>query len=264
MKPFSALVLAGRRGSSDPLARETGASHRALLEVRGVPMLSRVLAALAESRWVGRTSVSIDAPDLLAGHPELGPRVSDGALGVHRSLDSPSRSVADALGGLAEGERLLVTTADHALLTTEVVDRFAEAADAGGADVAVGVVAASVVRERYPAATRTYLRLRDDAYTGANLFAFRTAGGRRAAEFWAGAERYRKQPWRLAGVFGVGTLLRFALGRLDLDTALERVSEAVGARVAPVRLPFPEAAIDVDRPSDLALAEAILADREKP
>jgi hypothetical protein len=55
--------------------------------------------------------------------------------------------------------------------------------------------------------------------------------------------------------------LLFLLRRLDLDAAFERVSRAMGALVRPVQLPFPEAAIDVDRASDLTLAERILAER---
>ena len=58
---------------------------------------------------------------------------------------------------------------------------------------------------------------------------------------------------------GPSTLLAFALRRLDLDAALERVSHAMQVRVEAVRLPFAEAAIDVDRPSDLALVTRILA-----
>ena len=58
------------------------------------------------------------------------------------------------------------------------------------------------------------------------------------------------------------SLLLFALGRLDLDAAFDRVSRAAKARVRPVRLPFPEAAIDVDRPADLALVSRILSRRE--
>ncbi len=57
-------------------------------------------------------------------------------------------------------------------------------------------------------------------------------------------------------------LILFLLRRLDLDAAFERASRAIGARVRPVPLPFPEAGIDVDRATDLALAERILADRE--
>ena len=58
------------------------------------------------------------------------------------------------------------------------------------------------------------------------------------------------------------SLLLFALHRLDLDAALARASRAMGARVAAVRMPFAEAAIDVDRASDLVLVEEILSHRD--
>jgi hypothetical protein len=124
----------------------------------------------------------------------------------------------------------------------------------------VGLVRAEVVRARYPESVRTYLRLGAGAYSGANLFAFLTPTARRAAAFWVRAEQFRKRPWRLASAFGPVSLLLYAAGRLDLDAALERVSRAMGVRVRAVLLPFAEAAIDVDRPADLALVERILGD----
>ena len=42
---------------------------------------------------------------------------------------------------------------------------------------------------------------------------------------------------------------------------MERVSRAMGVRVRAVPLPMPEAAIDVDRESDLALVTRILRER---
>ena len=42
---------------------------------------------------------------------------------------------------------------------------------------------------------------------------------------------------------------------------MARASAVIGARVAAVRLPFAEAAIDVDKPADLELVEAILGRR---
>ena len=75
------------------------------------------------------------------------------------------------------------------------------------------------------------------------------------------AEQFRKRPWRLVSVFGPLTLVRFLLGRLDLETATRRASRAIGAAIAVIRMPFPECAIDVDRPADLALATQILERR---
>jgi GTP:adenosylcobinamide-phosphate guanylyltransferase len=261
MNEYKALVLAGRRGSADPLAEIRGKTHRALLEVVGVPMLIRVVRALRASSCVGRIAVSIDDPDALKSVPELRELEARGEIAHHSSLPSPSRSVQDALSGSLVGDRVFVTTADHALLTPKIIDHFAACAEQSDADVVVGVVAESVIRAAYPSTTRTYMRFRDGGYSGANLFAFRSQQALRAAEFWVRAEDFRKQPWRLASTFGPTTLLLFALRRLSLEQALERASRVIGCRIRAVPLPFAEAAIDVDRPSDLDLVSKILAAR---
>jgi GTP:adenosylcobinamide-phosphate guanylyltransferase len=263
---FTALVLAGRRGASDELADALAASdasgHHTLLDVGGVPMLLRVVRTLKASPSVGRIVVSIDEPAVLDDVPELRASLADGSLACRAALDSPSRSVLDALADADAGEKVLVVTADHALLTTEMVEHFAAQA-AGDADVLVAVVTATVIRARYPESTRTYIKLRDDWVSGANLFAFLTPEAKRAAVFWGRAERFRKRPWRLVAAIGPVALLLFLLRRLDLEAALERVSNAMGVRARAIRMPWAEAAIDVDRPSDLELVNQILKERER-
>lgn len=259
---FATLVLAGRRGPSDALAEQTGLSHRALLPVAGVPMLVRVLRTLEACPSVGKIYLSIDAPEALADVPELAKALDEGQLTLHHSLESPSRSVADALGALDRGP-VLVTTADHALLTPEIVEHFASVARGSDADALLGVVARSLLRAAHPESPRTYVPLRGEAWSGTNLFAFRTPQARRAAEFWIRAERYRKRPWRMLGAVGARALALFALRRLDLEAACRELSRACGCRVRAVPLPFPEAAIDVDRAEDLELATRILVARER-
>jgi GTP:adenosylcobinamide-phosphate guanylyltransferase len=221
-------------------------------------MLLRVLRTLRASRGVGRLVVSIDDPSAIEDVPEIAALVRDGELALHRSLASPSRSVLDALERFDTGEPVLITTADHALLRPEIVEHFLAAVDGSKADVLVALVARSVIQARFPESTRTYLSFRDEHYSGANLFAFRTPAAAQAAAFWVRAESYRKRPWRLVSVFGPITLLLFLLRRLDLDAALARASRAIGARVEAVRLPFAEAAVDVDKPSDLELVTRLL------
>jgi GTP:adenosylcobinamide-phosphate guanylyltransferase len=261
MNGFNSLVLAGRRDAENPFAEVQGETHRALLDVVGVPMLVRVVRALRASTSVDRISVSIDDSDAFEAVPELRELKARGEITHHSSLPSPSRSVQDALNGGSLGDRVLVTTADHALLTPRIIDHFAACAEQSDADVTVGVVAESVLRAAYPSTTRTYLRFRDGGYSGANLFAFRSQQALRAAEFWVRAEAFRKQPWRLASAFGPITLLLFVLRRLSLEEALERASRVIGCRIRAMPLPFAEAAIDVDRPSDLELVSEILAAR---
>ena len=261
MNGFNALVLAGRRDSENPFAEVQAETHRALLDVVGVPMLVRVVRALRASSSVDRIAVSIDDQSAFEAVPELHKLEAGGEITRHASLPSPSRSVQDSLNNHWLGDRVIVTTADHALLTPKIIDHFAACADQSDADLTVGVVAESVLRATYPSTTRTYLRFRDGGYSGANLFAFRSQQALHAAEFWVRAEAFRKQPWRLASAFGPMTLLLFALRRLSLEQALERASGAIGCRIRAVPLPFAEAAIDVDRPSDLDLVSEILSAR---
>jgi GTP:adenosylcobinamide-phosphate guanylyltransferase len=262
MRAFGGLVLAGSRGEGDPLAQAQNVRHRALLEVVGVPMLLRVLRTLRSSQGVGRLAVSIDDPGAIEDVPEIAALARERDLAIHRSLASPSRSVLDALELFGAGEPVLVTTADHALLRPEIVEHFLAAAEGSRADVLIGLVSRSVIQTRFPESKRTYLSFRDEDYSGANLFAFRTPAARQAAEFWVRAESHRKRPWRLVSVFGPISLLLFLLRRLDLDAALARASRSIGARVEAVRLPFAEAAVDVDKPSDLELVTKLLEEAQ--
>jgi hypothetical protein len=81
------------------------------------------------------------------------------------------------------------------------------------------------------------------------------------AHFWLRAEAVRKKPWKLVALFGPVALARFAVRRLDLEEAVARVSSTIGVRVAVVRMPFAECAIDVDSAADLEVASRLLAAR---
>jgi CTP:molybdopterin cytidylyltransferase MocA len=258
--PCTALVLAGsRRGEGDPVARYRGVRHKCLATAGGVPLLARVVQALLASPRIGAVLVSLDDPVLLDRLPELATLRDTGRLRCLTSASSLSRSVGDAFA--EAGAPLLVTTADHALLEPRMLEQFLAAAEASDADVAVGLVSAAIITASYPETRRTYLRFRDDGWSGANLFVLSTARAARAIAFWEGLERDRKQPWRLALALGPHLLLAYLLRMWTLDQAMARASRRLGLEAVAVSLPFAEAAIDVDKPADLDLVEAILARR---
>jgi len=259
---FSVLVLAGRRGGKDPVAQAAGVPLKALALASGVPLLVRVVRSLRAMPGVNRVLVSCENPELVLGLPELAALREEGFLETCPSASSPAASVHAVLSRLREPGALLVTTADHPLLTPKILTYFCVEADQRQTDIVVGVVTEDVVRARFPETRRTWIPLRGERLCGANLFWFRGERAARAALFWMRAERYRKQPWRLARVFGISSLLSFWLRRLDLNAALSRVSCAMGVRVEAVRLPFAECAVDVDRPEDLALVNRLLAEEE--
>ena len=257
-KIFTALILAGRRGPADPVAQAAGCSHKVLVPVAEVPMLIRVLRAVRAVPRVKQIAISIDDPILLNTLPEIAALVESGEVSVHRSGPSPAASVLAYFQSLTPQEPLLVTTADHPLLTTEMLTYFCTAVAESGADVAAGVMAASVFRGKYPASKRSFIPLREESFCGTNLFALCTPRATSAVQFWGHAGQFRKRPWRLISTFGVTNLLLLALKRLDLQAAIPRASRVLGARVAVVQMPFPECAIDVDNLADFALATQIL------
>jgi hypothetical protein len=129
--------------------------------------------------------------------------------------------------------------------------------------VAVGLARAEEVTTAFPQSRRTILRLGGRGYCGCNLFAFLTPAGRGAVAYWRRIEQERKRPLRLMiGALGWSAVVDYVLGRLTLERALARISRRLGVHAAPVILPFPEAAVDVDSVEDLQLVRAIV-ERER-
>jgi hypothetical protein len=154
---------------------------------------------------------------------------------------------------------VLITSADHALLTPEIVDAFCGLALTVEADFVVGLVPWEHVRTAYPTSRRTLLRFADATYCGSNLFMVRTAAGAGVVEFWRRMQSHRKQPLRMAREIGLGTLIAYLTRRLTLAGALGRVGRLAGCTIGHVALNQARAAVDVDSLADHALAEEILA-----
>ncbi len=247
---LTVLVLAGERAEGDPMAKAAGVALKAIMPVAGRPMLARVVDALRQVPAIHRVVVSIPQPEAAT------------ALGIESLMTeaTPSLSVMAAIDQLPFP--LLVTTADHALLTAEIVQNFVDQATAADdADLIVGLVERATIESLVPETQRTYWRFKGGAYSGANLFLLRTSGARAAVGFWRQVETERKRPWRIVRAFGPQLLLGYLLGSLTLDAAMVRASGKLGCRVRAVTLPFAEAAIDVDKPADLVLVERLLRSR---
>lgn len=247
---LTVLVLAGsREGRADPMAVAAGVAHKALLPVAGVPMLLRVLQALRESPEIGRIIVAAQgADDLLASIEVVPDTVARNAAG------SPSRTVASMLEEF--GTPLLVTTADHALLTPAMVCWFVSHCS-GRADAVAAIAGAETILAAYPGTTRTWLRFRDGRYSGCNLFMLRTDKAMNVVTFWRSLEHKRKHPLSMAWLIGPVALLAYMSRLVTLGIMVRLLGRKTGAVLGVVEMPFAEAAIDVDTPADLILADGI-------
>jgi len=254
---FTGLVLAGDRGTGDPVAAMAGVACKAFCPVDGTPMLARVLDALESSPSVDKLVLSGPRGEVLHGLEGLREGIDSARWRWLEPGPSPSVSAGAAMNTIEPASPVLLTTADHALLRPEIVEHFCDAAWRTGADLVVGMVRYEEVMHAFPGMRRTGIRFRDGKYCGCNLYAFLSPDARRAAEFWRRVEQDRKKPWRMIRGLGWYTLLRFVVGRLTLDDALLLLSERIGVAIDRVMLPYPEAAVDVDKPSDWEFVERL-------
>ncbi len=258
---FTAVVLAADRGPDDPVARAAGAPCKSMAPINGTPMVIRVLDALSASGEVGAKILCGPPPSILASAPDLEARIKSSRVEWMANHQTPSTSAYHAMQTVPEHTPVLVTTADHALLSAAMIDYFCAQARNTGCDVVAGVARHEVVTRAYPQTQRTATRLQDGSYCGCNLFAFLTPRARRAADFWRQVENQRKKPLRVIRVMGLVAVLRYLTGQLSLADALKRISRRLGFSAGAVTMPFAEAAIDVDSEADLRLVEEIIAQK---
>lgn len=219
-------------------------------------MAEWVVDALLSSGLFGEIRILSQNSARLAS--ELGPLLPEGApIAFHDSVDGIAETIAQ-LVAQAEGP-LLVTTADHVLLTPQILRTFVTAARA--ADLAAALVERRTLQAAYPASRRTWLRFRGGAYSGANLFWIGSPGALPLIELWRGVERDRKRGWKVIWAFGPLALAGAALGLLSLKRAFAHVGRRFGIDARPIVLDEAEACIDVDSVADLRLAERILFER---
>ena len=115
MSAIDALILAGSRGPHDPVAVLGKVEHKALTPIAGRPMLAFVLDAVRGVPEVDRIYICIDAAT------DLRPVTNGTPFSRISPASSPAASVAAALQEIDGDRPLLITTADHPLLTAPII-----------------------------------------------------------------------------------------------------------------------------------------------
>jgi len=254
MRGWFAIVLAGSRPGVDKFAAKYGTDLKALIPVGGVPMVSRPVNALLMSPAIrGVCVVSQEPGRIIDALP------SNSRLTVKMSGPTIASTLDTILADPKTQYPLLVTTADHALLSQEMVTDFCTKAD--GADLAIGLVERRPLMARLPQTKRTWLKFRGGAYSGANLFALGSPEAAKAIALWRSVEQDRKKGWRMIAALGPAVLTGVMLKIWTLDQTLASVGKRLGLSIRKVELADPLAAVDVDKPADHQLVTAILKGR---
>jgi molybdopterin-guanine dinucleotide biosynthesis protein A len=255
-RSITALVLAGQRPAAEnPLAGVEGCEHKGLLEAGGRPLIARVADALAAAGDIA--SIKIAAP------AEYRSMLTEALAGRERwsfvaASTTPAATILAALDEPWARQGFLVTTCDHALLTPVIVEEFLRGAR--GAEAAAGCVEQAIYQSRFPGSRRTFIKLRDFSFSGANLFWFSGPGARNLVAFWRRLELKRKKPLAMALEIGLGTALWYATGNITRASLELLIRRRTGVAAKLIALTAAEAAIDVDKPEDLTLVRRLIAE----
>lgn len=246
----TAIVLAG--GPPDDVAAlEPGAVNKAFVHVGGVALVERTLRALRASSRIER--IIVVAPPSAHADAAL-------ALADERRTDGAKIriSLRNGLQDLPPDEIALVSTSDLPILVPAAVDDFIDYARVLDPDLGYGCVERTVHEALFPNVPHTWARLREGTFCGAGLVTIKPRVLPALERFIERLGAARKNPLRLASLFGWDMLARFALGRLSMTSAERRASQLLGAQVRAVVSPYPETGVNVDRVSDVALAESLV------
>lgn len=243
---YDAIVLAGGKMKTD-----VGFQPKALVEIAGKPMIFYVLDALLQQERIDRIFVAgpvkplttLSLPDKVKVVP-----------GGERIMDSVNSGVA----ALGHQRKTVLATVDTPLISSLAITDFLQRSEKLEADFYYSVIEKENYERRYPNSARTYVKLRDGIFTGGNLFLFSPTIVENCMQVANRLVAERKNPFRLAALFGWGFLLKFATGFLSLEDASKRFSKLSGVSGAVIRSPYAELGFDVDRPEDVAIVESYI------
>jgi GTP:adenosylcobinamide-phosphate guanylyltransferase len=246
----NAVVLAG--GGPDAVsANDPSLPNKAFVEIGGIALVTRVIAALRSAAEVARIIVVAPPPThahaALAGADE---RRADGARMVE-SLES-------GLAGAPPDDLVLIAASDLPVLTADAIGDFLERTRARDLDVAYAIVSQREHLDAYPAVPHTWAKMVEGRFCGGGLVALKPRALPALRGVLDDLGKARKSPLRLAALFGWDILPRFALGSLTVAAAEQRASKILGAPVGAIQCAHPEVAVNVDRPSDVALANGLV------
>ena len=247
---ITTIVLAG--GPPDAVAAlQPGAPNKAFVEIAGKPLVQRTLEALRASPAVGKLIVVAPA----AAHDSAALALADEKRPDGTRIRD---SLASGLRGLDPAADVLISASDLPVLTTLCIESFLTDARALDAELTYAILERGAHLRQFPQVPHTWAHMRDGTYCGGGFITIRPRVYPLLAEFIERLGAARKNPLRLASLFGKRTLLKFALRQLSVAQAEERASQVLGAKVRAVPSRYPEMAVNVDRPSDVALAERLI------
>jgi molybdopterin-guanine dinucleotide biosynthesis protein A len=249
MSLWNAVVLAGDRGPTDPVAQMADVSCKAATPFLDITLLERVVTALESSRSVESIIVVGPNKEALRDSPHLAPCLDNDRVTYLSPANGPSAS---AIRGINEARYrpTLLLTCDLPLLSGELIDAFCQSAQSQDSDFVVTAVDYHCIEKFLPAIKKTRYQFKDKQVCFANLFAVLREPGLRVIEYWQDIENSRKKPIEIIRKIDWIGLLGYKLKLLTLERIAEKLSNKVDANITIQASDVANYALDVDSADD--------------
>lgn len=245
-----AVILAGGDGEViDPTCRFKG-----LVPVGGKPLVEWVVDAFHAAAMVNEIAVVMPTAEGLGSWVDRVDKlvVSDGAF-----MDN----VLAGAAAFRVDRPVLVATGDIPLVTPEAIDELIRASLETEADFTYPMVRREEMERQFPGSERTYFRLRSGWHTGGNAMLVNPRLIPTARDIGQRLFDQRKNAVGMLKIAGFGFVVRFVAGRLEPEDLAGKIQQLLGGTSAAVVTEHASLAVDVDKPSDLALVERVLRER---
>ncbi|MDH5506439.1 MAG: nucleotidyltransferase family protein [Anaerolineae bacterium] len=255
---MDALVTAGGIPEpGDPLYEYTQGQSKSLLDMAGKPMVQWVLDALGGAKLVDRIvivgldeSSGLTCAKPLAYVPNQGGMIANIRAGTEKIQELNP-----------EGEYILIAASDIPTITPEIVDWAIETALESNHAMYYNAIERSVMEARFPGSNRTYTSLKGIQVAGGDLNVLASWTVVAQEGLWDRLQAVRKNPLKQAALVGIDTLLMILFRIVDLDGAARQATKRLGFPCRAILCPHAEIGMDVDKPHQLELLRADLAQR---
>jgi CTP:molybdopterin cytidylyltransferase MocA len=257
---MDAIVTAGGiPRPEDPLYPYSHGNSKALIDVAGKPMVQWVLDALGDARNIDNVIVvglspksGVTCKKPLHFVSNQGRMLANIVAGVNKALELDKKN-----------KYVLIASSDIPALKPEMVDWLIDTCMETKDDLYYGICPREVMEARFPNSRRTYTRLKDMDLCGSDINIAHVRMASEHLDMWETLIGSRKSPLKQASTIGLDTFFQVLTRTITLDQLVEKVCRRLGITGRAIRWQHAEPCMDVDKPHQLELMRADLADQQR-
>ncbi|MDH5404730.1 MAG: NTP transferase domain-containing protein [Candidatus Heimdallarchaeota archaeon] len=252
---YSAFVMAGSSSKDldDPLLIKAGVTNKALINLNNKPVIEYLLQAMDEAKSIDRILViGLDQTDIQFKGKKT--------IEFIKITGDRVETVFTAMNYFAETQddqdMIIQFTSDTPFFTGEIIDHCIEKMDiTSNKDVYYGLITKEIFDKRFPNAHRSFRKLKEGIFAGAdmNCFRIRTVLDNKEATriFLENKKSLVKTIISFSPLF----IVKYALGRLSINDIIKFFKVKFKSDVSPYFPQYAEAGMDLDYPEQIEAFE---------